>query len=271
MTFFMIWEGISITPDRYVLFLFFGILLIHRSRKFILDWLPFIFLLISYDFLRGFADNLDPYVHYQEMIFIDKWLFGQIPTIILQDSFFQVGKINWYDYLSTMFYFLHFALPLAFAFILWLKNRYYFKKFTLCLLILSYAAFFTYIVFPAAPPWLASEKGIYPGVTKILDITLKSFPQRLNLPTIYQTFDPNTVAAIPSLHAAYPLLVLLFGYRYFGKAALTFIPYVLGLWVSIVYLGEHYVTDIISGVIYTILTFYTFNFLIKLRKIRQVN
>lgn len=270
MTGFMIWQGIGITPDRYGLLLFAGILFIHRSRKFILDWLPFLFLLISYDFLRGFADKLNPRVHFVEMIQIDKFIFGQLPTIILQNNFFQQTQIQWYDYLATFFYFLHFALPLAFALLLWLKNRNYFKRFTFCLLLLSYMAFFTYVVFPAAPPWLASQKGVYPGIIKILDFTLKAFPQRLNLPSIYNTFDPNTVAAIPSLHAAYPLLVLLYSLKFFGRKALWFIPYVLGVWISIVYLGEHYVTDIIVGAIYTLVSFYIFEMIYHLYRYKTL-
>ncbi len=264
MTAFMIWEGIGITPDRYVLVLILGSLFIHKTRKFLMDWLPFLFILISYDFLRSLAGILNSRVHFQEMINFDSWVFGQNPTLFLQKIFYQTGEINWYDYMATFFYFLHFALPLSFAFILWLKNRHYFKRFANALLILSYAAFITYVIFPAAPPWLASKDGYLQGVTKILDVTLKSFPERLDLPTIYTTFNPNEVAALPSLHAGYPLLVLLFALRFFGKKGAFFLPYVLGVWWSILYLGEHYFADIFFGAIYAFAAFYLTNLLFKL-------
>jgi len=254
MTALMIWLGLGITPDRYVLMLTLGILFIGRLRKFLLDWLPFLFILISYDFLRSLADHLNNRVHYMELIRADQWLFGVIPTVFLQEKFYQTGRLQWYDFLSVFFYFLHFALPLAFGFILWLKNRLYFKKFAVNLLVLSYAAFFTYVIFPASPPWLSNRMGLLPDVTKILDVILKLFPQRLDLPTIYNNFDPNPVAAVPSLHAAYPFLVLILSCKFFGKKGLLFIPYVLGVWFSIVYLGEHYVIDIILGVVYTVAT-----------------
>lgn len=255
MTGIMIWQGIGITPDRYVLILILASLFVHKTRAFLMDWLPFLFILISYDFLRSLAPILNPRVHYLEMIDFDQLIFGQNPILFLQTVLYH-GSVSFIDYLSTFFYFLHFALPLGFGFTLWLKNRYYFKKFSISLLILSYAAFFTYVIFPAAPPWLASLHGDLPGVVKILDTTLKSFPTRLQLPTIYETFNPNTVAAVPSLHGAYPFLVLLFALKFFGKKALYFIPYVLGVWFSIVYLGEHYVFDIVSGVLYSIGAFY---------------
>lgn len=261
----MIFSGIGITPDRYALVLILGSLFIpegkkvsfiNKTRKFLIDWLPFLFILISYDFLRSLAPILNSRVHYKEMIDFDNWLFGQNPAIFLQNMFYKSGQISLIDYLSIMFYFLHFALPLAFGFILWLENRLYFKRFTNALLILSYAAFLTFVAFPAAPPWLAAREGILPGVIKIVDIVLKSFPDRLHLPSIYHNFNPNPVAAVPSLHAAYPLLVLFFAVNFFGKKGLFFIPYVLGTWFSLVYLGEHFVVDIILGVIYTIIVFF---------------
>lgn len=124
------------------------------------------------------------------------------------------------------------------------------------MLILSYSAFFTFVIFPAAPPWLAAREGYLPEVTKIIDLVLKSFPEKLALPSIYHNFNPNQVAAVPSLHAAYPLLVLFFAVWVFGKKGLFFIPYVLGTWISLVYLGEHYVVDLLVGAIYTVVIFY---------------
>ena len=256
MTALMIWQGIGITPDRYVFILLLASLFVKKTRRFLLDWSPFIFILIAYDFLRSFADKLDQRVHYLPMIQLDQKVFGQVPTVFLQQHLFSIGQLHWYDYLATLFYFLHFALPLGFAFMLWVKNREHFKKFTNSLMVLSYGAFITYVVFPASPPWLSAEDGLLPGVTKILDSTLKTFPQRLNLPSIYNNFDPNTVAAVPSLHAAYPFLVFLIGLKIFRKKALFFLPYVLGVWFSVIYLGEHYATDVALGAIYAVAAFY---------------
>lgn len=255
MTSVMIFSGIGITPDRYALVLILGSLFLHKTRKFLIDWLPFLFILISYDFLRSLAPFLNPRVHFMEMIDFDRWMFGTNPTLFLQNIFYESGKISWIDYFSMMFYFLHFALPLAFGFFLWVKNRSYFKYFSTALLTVSYMAFFTFLIFPAAPPWLAAKKGILPGVIKIVDIVLKSFPDMFHLPSIYHQFNPNEVAAVPSLHAAYPLLVLFFAVKFFGKKGLWFLLYVFGVWFSLVYLGEHYVVDIILGAIYALVVY----------------
>src|SRR3989344_8055315 len=119
ITSLMIFTGIGITPDRYVLILILGSLFIHKSRKFLIDWLPFLFILISYDFLRSLAPILNTKVHYLEMINFDNWLVGTNPTILLQKNFYKIGSVDFIDIVSVIFYFLHFALPLAFAFIFW--------------------------------------------------------------------------------------------------------------------------------------------------------
>lgn len=256
ITAIMIWQGIGIALDRYAFVLLLVSLLVKRTRTFLLDWIPFLFILISYDFLRGFADNLGQRVNFLGLIEAEQKIFGMIPTIELQRLFYQGNTISWIDYLSSILYFLHFALPLSFGFILWLYNRSHFKQFVTGILLLSYSAWITFLIYPAAPPWLAGNKGYLPKVYKIIDTTISVFPDKWDLPTIYHNFNPNPVAAMPSLHGAYPLLVFLFALRFFKYKALPFILYVLGVWFSLVYLGEHYVVDIIAGAIYAIIFYF---------------
>lgn len=253
MTAFMVWQGIGLAPDRYAFVLLLGSLLVKKTRSFILDWLPFLLILISYDFLRGFADNLSQRVHFQELIDAELAIFGYLPTAKLQQLLYNPQNHQWYDYLSTVIYFLHFALPLTFGFILWVINKSYFRQFITGILLLSYAAWITYMAYPAAPPWLAQKQGYISGVQKVMDTTSRTFPTKIDLPTIYHRFNPNPVAAIPSLHAAYPLLVLLYALRFFKLKGLLFLPYVPAVWFSIVYLGEHYVIDVIIGALYAVI------------------
>lgn len=263
MTAFMIWQGIGIAPDRYAFVLLLPALLFQRTRAFLLDWIPFLFILISYDFLRSFADTLGQKVHVQELIDGEIAIFGNLPTVELQAMLYHPGNLQWYDYYLTIFYFLHFALPLAFGYMLWIRSRGWFQEFIVAILLLSYAGWISYMIYPAAPPWLAEQDGYITGVTKILDQTLNVFPEKISLPTIYHQFTPNQVAAMPSMHAAYPFLVLLFLYSYFRWKAAFFIPYVASVWLAIIYLGEHYVIDVIAGAIYALIFFLLTKWLFK--------
>ncbi len=73
---------------------------------------------------------------------------------------------------------------------------------------------------------------------------------------IFNKGNPNRIAAMPSLHAAYPTLVFLFTLAHWRRLAPFMLLYCLGLWFSIVYMGEHYVIDAIAGVVYAIVSFF---------------
>ncbi len=55
---------------------------------------------------------------------------------------------------------------------------------------------------------------------------------------------------MPSLHAAYPVITYLFLAKQFPKFRLLLIIYLFSVWLSIMYLGEHYTFDIFMGAIY---------------------
>jgi membrane-associated phospholipid phosphatase len=82
-----------------------------------------------------------------------------------------------------------------------------------------------------------------------------------SFPTIYNHMNPNPVAAVPSLHAAYPTLDLLFVWRLFGwRFGLPFAVYPLSVWVGVVYMGEHYVVDVLLGILYAVVIFFAYQY-----------
>jgi membrane-associated phospholipid phosphatase len=103
---------------------------------------------------------------------------------------------------------------------------------------------------------MAAQAGYLDGVTRILDRTINFLPNHLDLPTVYRALDPNPVAAIPSLHAAYPFLVLLFAVKFFRRRGLVVLPYVAIVWFAVIYLGEHYATDVLIGAAYATAAFF---------------
>lgn len=260
--------GVPLPPDRYFVVLLVPVLFIRRARTFVLDWSPFLLLLFSYEFLRGLAGKVGQ-VHYLVALRFDERLFGTAPSVWLQQHFAHSAPAP-YDYLAAVLYLVHFVAPLSFAFVLWMRSRQDFARFTSSFLVLSYAALATFVVFPAAPPWLASQQGYLPAVHEQVGVVLSVFPSHFNLPTVYQLFDPNQVAAIPSLHAAYPLLLLLFAWRFFGTRALVLAPYVVGVWVAVIYMGEHYVFDVAVGALYSIAAFVLTDYVVpRLRRAQR--
>jgi hypothetical protein len=122
-------------------------------------------------------------------------------------------------------------------------------------MVLFYAAFTTYYLYPAAPPWLAAQLELIPPVSRVLINTLQQFPASAPLALLYQYFSPNDVAAVPSLHGAAPMLLALVAFRLWGWKALGMFVYPLLAGISFVYLGEHYVADILAGWVYALVAF----------------
>jgi len=74
--------------------------------------------------------------------------------------------------------------------------------------------------------------------------------------SVSRLIDPNPYTAIPSLHAAYPFLVLLFAVKFFRRRGLIVLPYVAIVWFAVIYLGEHYATDVLIGAAYATAAFF---------------
>src|SRR5262245_10346062 len=84
--------GVGIEPDRYFFILLLPVLLMGRARRYLMDWVPFLLLLFSYEFLRGMAPILGAHVHYLFSIRTDSLVFSTVPTVALQSWFYHPGS-----------------------------------------------------------------------------------------------------------------------------------------------------------------------------------
>ncbi|MGB8779051.1 MAG: phosphatase PAP2 family protein [Candidatus Bathyarchaeia archaeon] len=210
------------------------------TRRFVKDWFPFVSLFLSYEAMNGLVGSLALTVHVSEPINLELRLFGSIPTLVLQ----QFCRTPFLDYLCAFFYSLHFIAPAVFGFLLWKYRPENFGKYVLVLAIGTYSALVTFLIYPVAPPWSAVT-----GVTRIL----LQVDKNIGIPfyrTLIDFVSANPNAAFPSLHAMYPWLISLFAFKIKKAKALPIIVFPIGVWFSAVYLGEHYVIDVIGGVIY---------------------
>jgi hypothetical protein len=221
--------------------------------SFLRDWLPLVLLLSAYDLSRGVADN-GSQPHVQEMIDFDRWIMGgnDLPTTWLQRNFFDMDTIHWWDLLSSLVYYSHFVVTPVAAVVLWLRNRERWRRFTRRWIALSVVGLITYFVYPAAPPWWAAEEGLITDVTRV---AIRNW-RLLGMHTAGHVTNvtdnlANPVAAMPSLHAGFSLLVVAFflpSVRRRWWPLLLAYPATMGL--VLVYSGEHWVVDILVGFCY---------------------
>ncbi|HSO29686.1 MAG TPA: phosphatase PAP2 family protein [Candidatus Sulfomarinibacteraceae bacterium] len=264
----MIVSGVSVTPDVMLVALGLAAVILGRGRLFIRDWVPFIGLFLAYELMRGYADDINRVIHDADVLGLERALFGGLlPTQVLQETLHPATGMDPWAIAGTIFYFLHFPLPIAVAFLLWVRRRRAYYDYVAALILLSMAGFVTYLFLPVAPPWWAATHGLIPGpdgAPAIVYLKAQGFDDLARLfgfegrylysYTIYEV-NPNAVAAFPSLHAAYPFLAFLFARRAFGRIGWAMILYAVGVWFSIVYLADHYVVDILGGVAYAIVAY----------------
>ncbi len=79
---------------------------------------------------------------------------------------------------------------------------------------LTFNGYITYVLYPAMPPWMVSQFGHIPRTTRIIDQVWKHLHIGLGQALLAggDKFD-NNVAAMPSLHGAYPMLICLFFWK----------------------------------------------------------
>jgi PAP2 superfamily protein len=259
----MIVSGVSITPDVMLVALGLAAVILGRGRLFIRDWVPFIGLFLAYELMRGYADDLNRVVHSADILGLERAIFGgALPTEVLQNAFHPPTGLDVLAMAGTVFYFLHFPLPIAVAFLLWVRRRRAYYDYVAALILLSMAGFATYLVLPVAPPWWAASHGLIngpDGAPAITYLKAQGFDDLARLfgfegryiysYTVYE-INPNAVAAFPSLHAGYPFLAFLFARRAFGKPGWLMLAYAACVWLAVVYLADHYVVDVIGGIVY---------------------
>ena len=238
------------TPDQIGLALFAFALLTARPLSFLRDWAPFVVLLLSYEALRGHADGLVAGAAIDFPIEADRAMFGTLPTVWLQEKLWDPQNLRWWDYFAAWIHPMHFLVPLALAFAFWVWNKVIYWKFVASYLLLTYAGYVTYVLYPMAPPWYAANMGRIPDIDKILGHVLWRHSVSHPVVIIYDKFEANPVAAMPSLHAAFPVLVFCIVWYLWPKFGWLSVLYPIGMNFSVVYMGEHYVIDVLVGGVY---------------------
>jgi membrane-associated phospholipid phosphatase len=216
----------------------------------VVDWVPLAALLVLYDLSRGMADQLGVAVHVAAPAAADRFLGGgTLPTAWLQHHW----DARWWEAVATLVYSSHFVVTPVVLAVLWLRDRARWVRYARLVIALSAAGLVTYVLYPAAPPWLAARDGVIEHVDRISS----SGWAVLGLPKAGAVLHSgqgqvNAVAAVPSLHTAFAVLTCLvllpLARHRWQRAAL--VAYAVLMPVVLVWSGEHYVVDTLLGALY---------------------
>lgn len=243
------------TPDKIIVFMFFLFMIFKQALAMVTRFGPFVLILLIYESFRSVADQLNTRVDYTLAPHIDKLLFGNLPTIYLQNWLWH-GQVQWYDFALYLPYMLHFVLPIGLGIFVWKTREKHYWRLVNTFLVSAFGSFFTFWLFPAAPPWLAAQNHLIEPITRItsdvwFSLGLKDFP------SFYNEITPNIVAAVPSLHTTWAVLLSIFIFKLYGRrwGSLSLL-YPAAIAFGTVYQGEHYAFDILTGVLYAAVAYY---------------
>lgn len=227
-----------------------------QSAQVAVDWLPFTGVLLLYDQTRGVADALGIDLHEADILHAETWLFGGVePTIWLQHHLYDPAHVFWYDGLCTLIYTSHFLATPILAAIMWLRDRTLWLRYISRVVLLALSGLITYCLFPEAPPWMAARDGFSEPVAR-LSARGWIWLHASNLKELLanaQSGGANPVAAMPSLHTAFATMVAIFiAARFRSRWRYLAALYPLAMGFTLVYCGEHYVLDLVAGVLYAL-------------------
>ena len=262
-----IW-GLPFARDRLFVWILLALLALSLGdlrgwvRGVVRDWAPLFVVLAVYDVLRGRADEFTGRAHVDPHLSFDEALPGDVPTLWLQEQLWS-GTPHWYDFVAWGIYMSHFVVPLGVAVVLWRRAYPLFRQWVARLLALTFAGYLTYVAYPAVPPWLASKDGdLPPSVRLVGEVSRHMGIERA--PSAISSSNP--VAALPSLHAAYPLLLCLFFWPLAGRTMrIALVTYVVAMGWVLVYGAEHYVFDLLMGWAYAVVVAAVFTFVNRRR------
>ena len=178
----------------------------------------------------------------------DETLAGAVPSVWLQARLV-TGDPHWYDVVAALVYITHFVtIPLITA-VVWFRLRDRFGEWLTAVLAMSLVGIAGYLAYPAAPPWLAAQRGDIGAVDRISHLGWEG----LGLDAVGRLVQvgqlgSNPVAAMPSLHAGAALLAALFLWPSVSRVSRVLLSaYALAMALTLVYTGEHYVVDVLAG------------------------
>jgi hypothetical protein len=104
-----------------------------------------------------------------------------------------------------------------------------------------------YAAVPTAPPWWASEEGYTDAKVRRIMVEVGEEEWGKAWPVLYDVLGGNPWAAMPSLHFATSLMAALLLSEMGVREGIAGWAYAGTLGFALVYLGEHYVVDLLAG------------------------
>jgi PAP2 superfamily protein len=172
---------------------------------------------------------------------------GQLPNARLQRALSSVRCVDGLNRFLTWVHWLWFLEPYAVLVWILLRHPERFPRAARQMAAVFDLGCVGYFAVPTAPPWWASEQGLTDEPVRRIMVGVGEETWRSAWPAMYGALGGNPWAAMPSLHFATSTMAAI-SLSEAGRAeGVVGWSYALTLGFALVYLGEHYVTDLLAG------------------------
>lgn len=225
-----------------------------HTRRFLYGFAIFFLFVLKYDSLRAYPNYLFNPIHIADLYRAEKACFGimQNGVLLTPNEWALQYTHPIADFMSGLFYGSWIPVPLLFGFYLYLYHKQLFLHFIYGFVLTCMIGLVGYYLYPAAPPWYVALHGFEPNIKVMGNAAgLLRFDALVGFPVFEQMYNkaPAPFAAMPSLHAAYPVVCLLYGWRLQRwQVNLGFAVFALGMWITAIYTMHHYLIDVLAGI-----------------------
>jgi membrane-associated phospholipid phosphatase len=172
---------------------------------------------------------------------------GRLPNVRLQRALARLPKVGLLNKTLTWVHWLWFFEPYCALLYILLRHPEQFPRAARRLAAVFDSGCAVYFAVPTAPPWWASEQGLTDEPVRRIMVEVGEDFWGGAWPRMYDALGGNPWAAMPSLHFATSVVAAgALAETGRGAGALGW-AYALTLGFGLVYLGEHYVTDLAAG------------------------
>ena len=172
---------------------------------------------------------------------------GKLPNVRLQKAVAGLGRRNGIDrFLSWVHWTWFFEPHSALAWIL-ARHPEHFGRSARQMSAVFDLGCCAYFAVPTAPPWWASEQRYMDAKVRRIMVEVGEEEWGRAWPVLYDTLGGNPWAAMPSLHFATSLMAAIHLSEASPLAGTAGWAYALTLGFALVYLGEHYLIDLLAG------------------------
>ena len=172
---------------------------------------------------------------------------GRLPNARLQRALARFPRVDSLDRMLTWVHWLWFLEPYAALIWILLRHPERFPRAARQMAAVFDLGCVGYFAVPTAPPWWASEQGLSGEEVRRIMVGVGEETWRSAWPAMYGALGGNPWAAMPSLHFATSTMAAI-SLSEAGRAeGAVGWGYATALGFALVYLGEHYVTDLLAG------------------------